>query len=156
MTSFLREPFIYPSTSNGSLLLATAFYCWISSFPSSPKAKNHTPLELSFQVLDLGIEWSKGSSSLCDSPSQARFGCWIFILHAYYSWSFAPRWLEVSLELPLCAVSLGRFVLPFFVIVSSSSSSLWPLEWGKGWEKPGSLWTPQRGCRILCEFEPRD
>jgi hypothetical protein len=30
----------------------------------------------------LGIEWSKDLSSLCDSPSQARLSCWIFILHA--------------------------------------------------------------------------
>jgi hypothetical protein len=33
----------------------------------------------------LGIEWSKDLSSLCDSPPQARLGCWIFILHACYS-----------------------------------------------------------------------
>jgi hypothetical protein len=38
----------------------------------------------------LGIEWSKDSFFLCDSPPQAHLGCWIFILHAYYSWSFAP------------------------------------------------------------------
>jgi hypothetical protein len=60
----------------------------------------------------LGIEWSKDLSSLCDSPPQAHLGCWIFILHAYYSWSFAPRRLEVTLELPLCVVSLVKFLLP--------------------------------------------
>jgi hypothetical protein len=44
-------------------------------------------------------------SSLCDSPPQARLGCWIFILHAYYSWNLAPKRLEVALELPLGVVS---------------------------------------------------
>jgi hypothetical protein len=47
----------------------------------------------------LGIEWSKDSSSMCDSPPQAHLGYWIFILCAYYSWSLTPRWLEVALEL---------------------------------------------------------
>jgi hypothetical protein len=28
---------------------------------------------------------------LCDLPPQARLGCWIFILYAYYSWSIAPK-----------------------------------------------------------------
>jgi hypothetical protein len=73
----------------------------------------------------LGIEWSNNSSSLCDSPPQARLVCWIFILHAFYSWSFAPRWLEISLKLLLCVVSIGKFVLPIFVIVSISRTSLW-------------------------------
>jgi hypothetical protein len=54
-----------------------------------------------------------------------------FILHTYYSWSFAPRRLEVALELPLCVVNLGKFVLPFFVIVSSSRVSWYLLERGK-------------------------
>jgi hypothetical protein len=80
------------------------------------------PLEISLQVLDLGIEWSKDSSFVCDSPPQACLDSWIFILHTYYSWSCAPRWLEVALELPLCVMSLGEFVLPIFVIVSSSRS----------------------------------
>jgi hypothetical protein len=32
--------------------------------------------------------------------------------HAFYSWTFAPRRLEVTLELPLCVVSLKKFLLP--------------------------------------------
>jgi hypothetical protein len=79
-------------------------------------------LEHPLHVLDLGFEWRKDSSFLCDSPPQARLGSWIFILHAFYSWSYAPRWLEVALELPLYVVSLGIFVLPIFVIVISSRS----------------------------------
>jgi hypothetical protein len=98
----------------------------------------------------LGIEWSKDLSSLCDSPHQAHLGYWIFILHAYYSWSIGPKWLEVALELPLCVVSLEKFVLPIFMVVSGSRLSWWLLERGKGWERPGSLWTPQQGHRILC------
>jgi hypothetical protein len=39
----------------------------------------------------LEIEWSKDSTSLCDSPPQAHLDGWIFILHTYYSWSIAPR-----------------------------------------------------------------
>jgi hypothetical protein len=31
--------------------------------------------------------------------------------HAFYSWSFAPRRLEVALELPLCVGSLRKFEL---------------------------------------------
>jgi hypothetical protein len=38
----------------------------------------------------------------------------------YYSWSLAPIWLEVALEISLGVVSLGKFVLPIFMIVSSS------------------------------------
>jgi hypothetical protein len=45
------------------------------------------------------------------------------MLHAFYSWSFAPRRLEVALELPLCVVRLGKFVFPF-VIVSISRFNL--------------------------------
>jgi hypothetical protein len=104
----------------------------------------------------LGIEWSKDSRSLHDSPPQAYVGCWIFILHAYYFWSFAPRRLEVVLELPLGVVSLEKFILPFFVIVSSSRVSWWLLEREKGWERHGSLWTPQREHVILCKSEPQD
>jgi hypothetical protein len=80
----------------------------------------HSILEHPLQVLDLGFEWSKDSSFLCDSPPQAFLGSWIFTLHAYYYCSFAPRWLDIALELPLCVVSLEKFVLPIFVIVSSS------------------------------------
>jgi hypothetical protein len=72
----------------------------------------HLIIEHSLQVLDLEFEWRKDSSFLCDSPPQAHLGSWTFILHDYYSWSFSPRWLEVALELPLCVVSLGKFVLP--------------------------------------------
>jgi hypothetical protein len=104
----------------------------------------------------LGFEWSKDSSFLCDSPPQTHLGCWIFILCAYYSCSFAPRRLDAALELPLGVVSIEKFVLPIFVIVSSSMVSWWLLERGKGWERLSSLWTPQRGRRILCESEPRD
>jgi hypothetical protein len=53
----------------------------------------------------LWIEWSKDLSSLCDSPPQVRLACWIFILQACYSWSVAPRRLEVALMLPLSVVS---------------------------------------------------
>jgi hypothetical protein len=45
----------------------------------------------------LGIEWSKDSRSLRDSPPHACLGYWIFIIHTYYSWSFTPRWLEVAI-----------------------------------------------------------
>jgi hypothetical protein len=86
------------------------------------KGLSHSILEHSLQVLDLGFEWSKDSTSVCDSPPQACHGCWIFILHTYYSWSYAPRRLEVALKLPLYVVSLGKFVLPFVVIVGSSRS----------------------------------
>jgi hypothetical protein len=99
------------------------------------KGQNHSPLELLFQVLDLEIEWSNDSSSLCDSPSQARLGCWIFILHNYYSWSITAKWLEIALKLLFYMVSLEKFVLPLFVIMSISRSSLWLLEWGKSWER---------------------
>jgi hypothetical protein len=153
---FLGKLYKYPSTSNVSLSLGHCVLLLFKLISFISKGPNHSPLELLFQVLHLGIGWRKDSSSLCNSPSQAHLGCWIFILHAYYSWSFAPRQLEVALELPLYVVSLGKFVLPFFVIVSSSNSSLWSLEWGKGWEKPGSLWTPQWGHRILCESKSRD
>jgi hypothetical protein len=56
----------------------------------------------------LRIEWSKDLSLLCDSAPQARVGCWIFILRTCYSCSVAPRWLEISLELPLGVVSCGK------------------------------------------------
>jgi hypothetical protein len=139
-----------------------ALHSWPQHFPVEQAHSLHSlrPISLSPRTFIpcscLGIEWSKGLSSLCGSPPQAHLGCWILILHAYYSWSFAPRWLAVALDLLLYVVSLGKFVLPIFVIVSSLRASLWWLEWGKGWERPGSLWAPQRGCRILCESEPRD
>jgi hypothetical protein len=58
----------------------------------------------------------QGFKSLCDSSTRACLGCRNFILHACYSWSLAPRWLEVALELPLNVVNQGKFVLPIFVI----------------------------------------
>jgi hypothetical protein len=83
----------------------------------------HSILEHPLQVLNLGFEWSKDSTSLCDSPPQGHLGSWIFILHTCYYWNIAPRRLKVALELPLCVVSLEKFVLPIFVTVSSSRSA---------------------------------
>jgi hypothetical protein len=60
---------------------------------------------------------------VCKTHFQACLDCRIFILHAFYSWNFAPRRLEVALELPLYMMSLEKFVLPF-VIVSSSRFDL--------------------------------
>jgi hypothetical protein len=135
----------------------TAFYSWPLHSPVEKAQSLHSKRSKSlFPRAFILVEWSKDSSSLCDSPLQARLDCWIFILCAYYSWSFAPRWLEVALELPLGVVSLGKFVLPIFVIVSSSRVSWWLFERVKVWERSGSLWTPQRERRILCESEPRD
>jgi hypothetical protein len=65
------------------------------------KRSNSLPPRASIPSSYLGIAWSKGSSSLCDSPLQACLGYWIFVIHTYYSWSVAPRWLEVALEPPL-------------------------------------------------------
>jgi hypothetical protein len=140
----------------------TALYSWLSKFPVErlhplhSKSLNSLSPRVFIPSSWLGIEWSKDSRSLCDSPPQACLGCWIFFLRAYYSWSFAPRWLDVALELPLGVLSLGKFVLPFFVIVSSSRVSWWLLESGKGSKRPGSLWTTKRGRSIPCESEPRD
>jgi hypothetical protein len=120
------------------------------------KGPKHSILELSLQVLDLGIEWSQDPSFMCESHIQACLGYWIFILHACYSWSFAPRWLEVALELSLCVMSLGKFVLPLCDSEQLKVWSWWSLEWGKGWERPDSLWAPQWGRNILYESEPRD
>jgi hypothetical protein len=145
-----------------SSISPTVLSSWQTHFPIErvhplhSKSLNSLLPRASIQSSLLGLEWSKDSRSLFDSPPQACLGCWIFILHTFYSWSFAPRWLEVALELPLGVVSLGKFVLPFFVIVSSSMVSWWLLERGKGWEIPGSLWTPQRARMILCESKPRD
>jgi hypothetical protein len=94
------------------------FYSWPLHFSIKQahilysKRLNSLSPRASIRSSCLGIEWSNDSSSLCDSLPQAHLGCWIFILHAYYSWSLPPRWLEVALELPLGVVSLGRFVLP--------------------------------------------
>jgi hypothetical protein len=76
------------------------------------KGLKHSPPEISLQVLDIGIEWSQDPSFVCESHPQACLGYWIFILHTFYSWSFAPRRLEVSLKLPLYVVRLRKFVLP--------------------------------------------
>jgi hypothetical protein len=89
----------------------TAQKGWPLQFPveQSHFLHSQSPISLSPRAFIpssyLGIEWSKDSSSLCDSPPEAHLGCWIFILHAYYSWSLAPRRLEVALELPLGVVS---------------------------------------------------
>jgi hypothetical protein len=150
------ENFIY---THPSLM---ALHSWSLLFPLEQAhilySKRPNPLSprASIPSSCLWIEWSKNLSFLCDSLPQAHLGCWIFILHAYYSWSLPPRLLEVALEISLCVVSLGKLVLPIVVIVSSSRSSWWPLERGKCWERSGFLWTPQRGCMILCGFEIRD
>jgi hypothetical protein len=104
----------------------------------------------------LGIEWRKDSRSLCYSPSEPCLDCWIFILHTYYSWSFTSKRLEVAIEPPLGVMSLEKFVLSIFVIVISSMVFWWLLKRENCWERPGSLWTPQRGRKILCGSEPRD
>jgi hypothetical protein len=155
MARFLGELYIYPFTSNSSPPWPLHFSIEHAHILHS-KRPNSLSLRASIPSSCLGNDWSKDSSSLCDSPRQGHLGYWIFILRAYYSWSLAPRWLEIALELPLCMVSLGKFVLPIVVIVSSSRSSWWPLERGKGWERPDSLWTPQRGHRILCGSDPWD
>jgi hypothetical protein len=49
---------------------------------------------------------------LSEAKIQALCVYLIFILHAFYFWSFAPRRLEVVVELPFCVVSLEKFVLP--------------------------------------------
>jgi hypothetical protein len=140
----------------------TALSSWLPHFfvervyPLHSKSLNSLLPRASIQSSLLGIEWSKDSRSLCDSPPQTCLSCWIFIFHASYFWSFAPKWLEVVLELPLGVMSLGKFVLSFFVIVSSSRVSWWLLERGNGWERSSFLWTHQRGRRILCEFKLHD
>jgi hypothetical protein len=123
---------------------------------SISKGLKHSTLEHTLHVLDLGIEWSQDLSFMCESHLQAYLDTWIFILHAFYSWSFAPRQLEIALELPLCVVSLGKFVLPLCDSEQLKVRSLWSLEWGKGGERSDSLWAPQRGHMILCEFESQD
>jgi hypothetical protein len=111
-----------------------ALFSWLSNFsiervhPLHSKSLNSLSPRVFIPSSCLGIEWSKDSRSLCDSRPQACLGYWIFILHAYYSWSVTPRWLEVVLKLPLGMVSLGKFVLPFFVIVNSSRVSWWLLD----------------------------
>jgi hypothetical protein len=123
----------------------TALLSWSLYFPIEQalilKSKRPNSLSSRAFILSscLGIEWSKDLSSLCDSPPQAHLDCWIFILYAYHSWSLAPRLLEVAPELPLCVVRLEKFVLPIFVIVSSSRLSWWLLERGKSWERFSSL-----------------
>jgi hypothetical protein len=101
------------------ILLVLKFISFIS------KGLKHSPLEILLQVLDLGIEWSQDLSFVCESHLQACLGYWIFILHGFYSWSVAPRWLKVALKLPLCVVSIGKFVLPIVFIVSSSRFDLY-------------------------------
>jgi hypothetical protein len=65
---------------------------------SISKGLKQSTLEHQLHVLDLGIEWSQYPSFMCEYNLQARLGTWIFILHAFYSWSFAPRQLEVALS----------------------------------------------------------
>jgi hypothetical protein len=78
------------------------------------KGLKHSTLEHPLQVLDLGFEWSKDSSFLCDSPPQAHLGSWIFIIHFFYSWSCAPRWLEGALEHHFLWWVLGSLYYPSF------------------------------------------
>jgi hypothetical protein len=91
-----------------------ALKSWPLQFPVEQTHFLHSqrPISLSPRVFIpsscLGIEWSKDSSSLRDSPPRAHLVCWIFILHAYYFFSLTPRWLEVVLELPLGVVSHGK------------------------------------------------
>jgi hypothetical protein len=114
-------------TMSGIWIWAQRLFSWESSINTSPPPTAQKAWSLHFPVEQahilysqrpislsprafipcscLGIEWSKDSSSLCDSPPQACLGCWIFILHTCYFWSVAPRWLEVPLELPLGVVS---------------------------------------------------
>jgi hypothetical protein len=132
-----------------------ALSSWLSKFPvervhplHSKSLNSHSPRAF-IPSSWLGFEWSKDSS-----PCVIHHNYWIFILHTSYSWSVAPRRLEVAREPPLGVVSLEKFVLPFFVIVSSSRVSWWLLERGKGWERPSFLWAPQWGRRIHCESKP--
>jgi hypothetical protein len=95
----------------------TALLSWLLHFPIeqalilNSKRSNSLSPRAFIPSFCVEIEWSKDLSSLCDSPPQTRLGCWIFILRAYYSWRFAPRRLEVSLELLLCVVIFEKFVL---------------------------------------------
>jgi hypothetical protein len=87
--SFLRELYTPPppmALSSWPLLSPVEQAHFLHS-----KRQNSLSPRASIPSSCLGIEWSKDSSSLCDSPPQARLSCWIFILHAYYSWSIAPR-----------------------------------------------------------------
>jgi hypothetical protein len=134
MASSLRELIKYPCCSNDSLSLGHLILLVFKLISFSSKGPTHLTLELSLHVLDLGIEWSKDSSFVRESHLQACLVTWIFILHAYYSWSFTPRRLEVALELLFCVVSIGMFVLPHCDSEQLKVWSLWSLEWGKCWE----------------------
>jgi hypothetical protein len=112
MTRSLRELYKYPYFSNGSLSLGHSNLLVLKLISFISKGQKHSTLELPQQVLDLGIEWSQDPSFVCESHLHACLGTWIFICYACYYWSFAPRRLEVALELLLCVVSLGKFVLP--------------------------------------------
>jgi hypothetical protein len=123
---------------------------------SISKGQKHSTLKLPLQVLDLGMEWSQDPNFVCECHLQAHIDTWILILYACYYWSFAPRRLEIALELPLCVVSLEKFILPLYDSEQLKVWFLWSLEWGKGWERPNSLWAHRWGRKILCESEPRD
>jgi hypothetical protein len=119
-----------PRTLSGIWIWAQRLVSWESSIYTPPPPTALLPWILHFAVEQahilhsqrsnslsprafipssyLGIEWRKDLSSLCDSPHQAHLGYWIFILHTYYAWSLAPRWLEVALELPFVVVSHGK------------------------------------------------
>jgi hypothetical protein len=132
-------------TMSGIWIWAQRLFSWESSINTSPPPTAQKAWPLHFPVEQahilysqrsislsprafipcscLGIEWSKDSSSLCDSPPQACLGCWIFILHTCYSWSVAPRWLEVPLELPLGVVSRGKVCECLFHLRKEKSKS---------------------------------
>jgi hypothetical protein len=98
-TSFLIELYKYPHSSNGSLSLGHTNLLVLKLILSISKGLKHSTLKHQLQVLDLEIEWSQDPSFVCEYHLQAHLGTWIFILHAFYSWSFAHKWLEVALEL---------------------------------------------------------
>jgi hypothetical protein len=129
----------------------TAKRAWPLHFPVEQAhiLYSQRPISLSFRTFIpsscLGIEWSKDLSSLCDSPPQARLDCWIFILHACYSWSIAPRWSEVALELPLGVVSCGKICEGLLCLRKGKKQEI--VKWGKRLKETrvvvGSWWATQ-------------
>jgi hypothetical protein len=129
----------------------TALQSWPLQFPVEQAHFLHSQRSISLSPRAfiasscLGIEWSKDLSSLSDSPLQAHLGCWIFILHAYYFWSHAPRQLEVALELPLGVVSHGKVCEGPLCLRKGKKQEL--VKWGKQlkeiWLGVGSWWVTQ-------------
>ena len=120
----------------------------LSHSPTNHASKPLTPTLLSILELDSSKEtprdwdevrfevWFESTPRACTCSSQeALEATFDSSIRVCYSWSFAPRWLEVPVSFHSLVVEPRKFVLPrpLWTFDSEQLNPLvWVIEWGKG------------------------